>query len=120
MQRTFQFPMLAAFDATDGNASCLVRDRSNTPMQALTLLNDPVFDECARALGRRLMEHSADGGQRLNAGFELCFGRPPTDTEAAVLRDLVETQQKLGASETAIWQGVARTLLNVEEFITRE
>src|SRR5205807_2552718 len=49
VQRTLTYPMLAAFDVADGNQPCLRRDRSITPMQALTLLNDPVFTECTKA-----------------------------------------------------------------------
>ena len=52
-QRTVPYPMLMTFDAPDSNATCTRRERSNTPLQALTLLNDPVFFECAQALGAR-------------------------------------------------------------------
>ncbi|MES2692154.1 MAG: PSD1 and planctomycete cytochrome C domain-containing protein, partial [Verrucomicrobiota bacterium] len=53
-QRTVPYPMLMTFDAPDSNTSCTRRERSNTPLQALTLLNDPVFFECAQVLGRRV------------------------------------------------------------------
>ena len=120
MQRTFPYPMLAAFDAPDGNQACVRRDRSSTPMQALTLLNDPVFDECARVLGQRMAKESQDRAHRLRFGFQLCLTRPPADDELAVLSQLIDEQQQAGASEAAAWQGVARALLNLEEFITRE
>lgn len=55
-QRTVPYPMLMTFDAPDSNATCTRRERSNTPLQALTLLNDPVFFECAQALGKRMAE----------------------------------------------------------------
>jgi mono/diheme cytochrome c family protein len=119
-QRTLTFPMLATFDGADGNQPCVRRDRSTTPMQALTLLNDPVFIECARALGARLRREAKDQDERLRLGFRLCLGRPPSAEELAVLNDLVRQQQKLRASEEAVWGGVARTLLNLDEFITRE
>jgi hypothetical protein len=120
VQRTLTYPMLAAFDAADGNQPCLRRDRSMTPMQALTLLNDPVFTEAAQALGTRIRNASGDRTERLRFGFELCLGRAPSERESRVLLDLVATQSKLGANEAAIWSGVARTMLNLEEFITRE
>ncbi len=120
VQRTLTYPMLAAFDVADGNQPCLRRDRSITPMQALTLLNDPVFTEAAQALGSRLRKAATDRDARLRLGFQLCLARVPNPRELAVLTELVQTQQKLGANEEAIWIGVARTLLNLEEFITRE
>jgi hypothetical protein len=120
VQRTLTYPMLAAFDVADGNQPCLRRDRSTTPMQALTLLNDPVFTEAARALGARLRTEGAVRDDRLRLGFHLCLGRSPNARELGVLSDLVATQQKLGANEETVWFGIARTLLNTEEFITRE
>src|SRR5262249_22150889 len=65
VQRTLTFPMLATFDAADGNQPCVRRDRSTTPMQALTLLNDPVFAEAAQALGKRLRQTSSERDERL-------------------------------------------------------
>ena len=112
--------MLAAFDAPDGNQSCPRRDRSNTPIQALTLLNDPAFVECTHALGQRLLQISGDREQRLRQAFPLCLGRPASDAELAVLHELVMEQERQGQKEQPVWTGVARTLLNLEEFITRE
>ncbi len=120
MQRTFPFPMLAAFDAPDGNQCIVMRDRSTTPMQALTLLNEPTLDECARVLGKRLMSATQDQRGRLLLGFELCLSRPPLDAELTIMQSLVERQLRAGAKEEAVWRGVARTLLNLDEFITRE
>jgi hypothetical protein len=119
-QRTLVHPVLSTFDPADPNQPCAQRGRSVTPMQALTLLNDPTFAECARALGERLRAASPDLGRRLEHGFQLCLGRPPDGAEKAVLIELVESQQRLGASEAAVWIGVARTLLNLEPFTTRE
>jgi len=120
VQRTLTHPSLAAFDVADGNQSCVRRDRSTTPIQALTLLNDPVFVECAQALGRRLISLSPDRDERLRRGFELCVSRQPSPEELALLVKLVETQRSLGAADEAVWAGVARALLNLEEFTTRE
>jgi hypothetical protein len=120
VQRTLTHPMLAVFDVADGNQPCIRRDRSTTPMQALTLLNDPVYTEAAQALGAHLRKTSADRDERLQLGFRLCLGRAPNARELGVLAGLVQTQEKLGAKEEAIWSGVARTILNLDEFITRE
>ncbi len=120
VQRTLQHPVLAAFDGADGNQACVRRDRSNTPIQAFTLLNDPTYVECARALGERLRKSAPESEGRLRFGFRVCLGREPRAQELAVLSDLVRKQAALGASEEAIWTGVGRTLLNLEEFTTRE
>jgi mono/diheme cytochrome c family protein len=121
VQRTLQHPTLAVFDAADGNTACAKRDRSTTPLQALALLNDPVFVECAKALGARIAKHGGDTTEaRLRYGFELCLSRAPTARELAILTELVEAHEKLRAKPDAVWFGVARTLLNLEEFTTRE
>lgn len=120
VQRTLTYPTLAAFDAADGNQPCVRRDRSTTPMQALALLNDPVFVECTRSLGTRIQSLGKNPQERIERSFELCLGRPPEPMEMQVLEELVKTQQGYGASEKDIWHGVARTFLNLEQFITRE
>jgi hypothetical protein len=120
VQRTLPHPTLATFDGADGNLACPRRDRSLTPLQALALLNDPVFVECARALGERVRKSADNDEARLRFAFELCLSRPPSDRERAVLTELVQKQRKLGAKDEAVWFGVARTLLNLEEFTTRE
>lgn len=120
MQRTFPYPMIAAFDGPDGNQCTMLRDRSTTPMQALTLLNEPALDECAQAFGRMMMAATDDEIGRFQAGFVLCLSRSPDIDELLVLRELVETQRRAGAPDEAIWHGVARTLLNLDELITRE
>jgi len=119
-QRTLTHPTLAAFDAADGNQPCVRRARATTPVQALTLLNDPTFRECAVALGARLISASKQREERLRLGFRLCLGRAPALREMAVLTDLVKTLEKLRAKEPQVWTGVARTLLNLEGFVTRE
>jgi hypothetical protein len=121
VQRTLTYPTLAAFDVADGNQPCPRRDRSVTPMQALTLLNDPVFAECAEVLGARLRSAAPQEREaRLGFAFQLCLGRAPKARELKLLDDLVDAQVKLGANDVAVWNGVARVLLNLEEFITRE
>lgn len=120
VQRTLPHPTLAAFDGADGNQTCVRRDRTTTPIQALTLLNNPVFLESARALGERVRKLPGPPEERLRQAFRLCLSRLPTDAELAVLRELLETQQRLGAGEATQWAGVARTIFNLEEFTVRE
>jgi hypothetical protein len=119
-QRTLPHPTLQVFDGADGNSPCPRRDRSVTPLQALALLNDPVFVECAKTLGERVRKSAEGDDDRLRFAFELCLARPPSDRERAVLTELLQRQRKLGAKDDAVWLGVARTLLNLEEFTTRE
>jgi hypothetical protein len=120
VQRTLTHPSLAAFDVADGNSVCVRRERSITPTQALTLLNDPVYMECTKALGERLLKLSGSNDERLHAAFKLCLSRNPSDKELDLLTKLLDRQQQLGASEAAAWQGVARAILNLDEFSTRE
>lgn len=120
VQRTLPHPTLSVFDGADGNQPCPRRDRSVTPLQALALLNDPVFMECARALATRIRSNGTSDEERIRFGFELCLSRPPASTELSVIIDLIETQRKAREKEEAVWIGVARVLLNLEEFTTRE
>lgn len=120
VQRTLTHPLLTVFDAADGNQPCLRRDRSTTPMQALTLLNDPVFVECAQSLGGRIRRATGDRDARLRLAFQVCTGRPATARETLVLRELADALHATGAGDEAVWSGVARTLLNLEQFIMRE
>jgi hypothetical protein len=115
-QRTAPYPMLMNFDAPDMSVACSRRRSSNTPLQALNLLNDPVFHEAAQALAYR-MEHEAgaDVESRLRLGFALVLAREPSAKELARLKQYVDSQPK----ELA-WTGVGRVLLNLDEAIVRE
>ncbi|HND54611.1 MAG TPA: DUF1553 domain-containing protein, partial [Pirellulaceae bacterium] len=106
-------------DAPDGNQCTVQRDRSTTPLQALSLLNDPTIDDCAKMLGRRLRDESLDDDARLRTGFQSCVAREPSAEELDVLRELVKSQREAGADDEAVWRGVARSLLNLDETITR-
>jgi mono/diheme cytochrome c family protein len=110
-QRTSPYPMLMTFDSPDSNVTCTRRERSNTPLQALTLLNDPAFFECAQGLARRLVkEATPDGGAssdsktlrgaRLRYVFQVCLARAPEADELVELNDLFDQQQKLCAADT--------------------
>ena len=85
-------PMLTLFDAPDASMACTRRDRSNTPVQALTLLNDPAFVECARGLARRVVNFSKDDAARLTRAYEICLSRAPAADEAEVLLALLREQ----------------------------
>src|SRR5206468_5823423 len=87
--RSIPYPALQAFDAPNGDFACVRRSRSNTPLQALTALNEPVFMECARALGQKAMaEGGASDGDRLTHAFRRCVARKPSAEESAELLTL--------------------------------
>jgi hypothetical protein len=115
-QRTAPYPMLMTFDAPDSNVACTRRSRTNTPLQALNLLNDSVFLEAAQGLAFRVLREAPDDSQ-LEYAFRLCTGRTPTEREKHRLLTYRNSQQ--GTPE-AIWTSVGRVLLNLDEFITRE
>jgi len=139
--RATPHPALKVFDTPDAFASCTKRMRSNTPLQALTLLNDPAFFEIAVGLARRILkEGQGSNAEKIAFGFQLCLARQPDATEAKVLNGLLARQLKsfeakpaeakallkghdlAGNSETnlAAWTIAARVLLNLDETITRE
>jgi mono/diheme cytochrome c family protein len=141
-QRTSPYPMLTGFDAPDSNVCAVRRERSNTPLQALTLLNDVVFVESAQALAKRILTEQKDAtdAERITHAFRLCLGRAPADAESERLVKLLTQFRKLTAAdpdgaakllgahkpagvpatEAAAWVALARTLLNLDEFVTRE
>jgi hypothetical protein len=141
-QRTSPYPTLMTFDSPDSNVCVVRRERSNTPLQALALLNDTVFVEAAQALGKRVLtEGNGDAEeQRISRAFRLCLGRAPLPAEAARLTKLLEKFRRLTATdeagatkllgahkpagipvaEAAAWVALSRTLLNLDEFVTRE
>ena len=88
-------PFLRLFDAPDATAACTRRIRSNTPLQALTLLNDPTFTECARALADRLRNDVPEGDrERVRHGFRLCLGREPTADEIRKVERYLDDQRR--------------------------
>ncbi|MBI3664844.1 MAG: PSD1 domain-containing protein [Acidobacteria bacterium] len=139
-QRTSPYPQLVNFDEPDSVTSCTRRRRSNTPLQALNLLNDPVFVEAAQALAVRVLEEApANWNDRLEHAFQLCLSRKPDASEKARLAKFFEQQEKIfekardsarlatpnaapgvAPAETASLVMVSRALMNVDEFITRE
>ena len=139
-QRTSPYPQMVNFDAPDANVSAAQRRRSNTPLQALNLLNDPVFFEAAQTLAVRVLQESAPGwNERLDTAFQLCLSRKPSRSERDRLASYYEEQKKLNEkdaeslkqlalnpvpgvqpAEIAAWTGLSRVLMNLDEFITRE
>lgn len=116
--RATPYPGLTVFDAPDAQAACTRRNRSNTPLQALTLLNDAAFVEMASELAVRLKE-APDLPQRIDLAFKRCIARPPADAERAILAKLYE-DERAAAGEDAACKALARAILNLDEFITRE
>ena len=124
--RATPHPALAVFDAPDGFSTCTRRIRSNTPLQALTLLNDQQFFEFASALADRILDQGPEQPEaRIDYAFRLCLAREPQDVERKRLRELLD--QQLNASEgdpaqreKEAWLTMARVLLNLDETITRE
>lgn len=117
--RQSQHPLLTTFDAPDAQTACTRRTRSNTPLQALHLANDPTFIEMAQGLaGRMVKEGPDDDVGRIAHGFKLCFARVPSPEEQSrLIRYLSEQRQ---ANRDQAWTMLARVLLNVDEFVTRE
>jgi mono/diheme cytochrome c family protein len=127
--RATPFAFLATFDGPGGVQTCTRRLRSNTPLQALTLLNDPAFIEIARALATRILADCpppSSDVERIDHAFRLCLGRRPLDRERRALEDFLKTERSgapQGSSPSAAppeWVGLARILLNLDEFVTRE
>src|SRR5581483_4291811 len=115
--RQSQHPLVTTFDGADAQTACTRRNRSNTPLQALHLANDPAFVEFAEGLGKRILkEGGADDAARIDFAFKVCFARAPSAAERERLVQFVQTQ---GTSD-ARWTLLARVLLNLDEFITRE
>jgi Protein of unknown function (DUF1553)/Protein of unknown function (DUF1549)/Concanavalin A-like lectin/glucanases superfamily/Planctomycete cytochrome C len=143
-KRTIAPPMMMNFDAAQ-RESCVVREtRTNTPLQALDLMNDVTFVEAARFLGQRMMEKGgADPASRLRYGFRAALGRDPSENEARILRDnlnyhrdyfagkkdSVDEYLKEGDSpsdpaldrrDLAAYASVASLILNMDEMVTKQ
>lgn len=131
LKRGSPYPSFVNFDATPRLACTVRRSRTNTPLQALTLLNDPVYVEAAKSLaGRILAEREGEAlHAQLDFAFQLCTARKPTAAERKVLADLYRDQvRELGEQvakpdddkvEVDAWQSVAAVLLNLHETITK-
>lgn len=98
-RRSNPYPSMAAFDAPNREVCTLRRDRTNTPLQALVTLNDPVYVEAAQALGRRMSAFDGTVAEKATHGFQLCLARPPRAEELARLTSLYEAAHKRLASD---------------------
>ena len=129
LQRISPYAQFQTFDLPNVNRTCTRRGRSNTPLQALTLLNDPVFVEAAEALAKRMAESAeaeGDGEGYLRRGFWLVLGRAPEPVEMQRLSNFRRQQIELFKAEgtenpeRSAWVATASVLLNLDEFITKE
>ena len=124
--RATPHPGLTLFDAPNAIQACTRRPRSNTPVQALTLLNDEAAYECARTLGARVMgEVRGSDSARIDRAFQLALGRSPSSSEERTLAALLDQERGTPRpvpqrDESRAWTAVARVLLNIDEFMTRE
>jgi hypothetical protein len=142
-RRSAHYPAFATFDAPNREVCTFIRQRTQTPLQSLVLMNDPAFVECARGLAQRVMlEEPADLNRRLMRAFRLTLGRVPATDEIDILKRTYEQQLaafqsdpdsaaellKVGESKVpesldqvklAAMTAVANVLLNLNETITR-
>ena len=117
--RQAQHPLFTTFDGADAQTACTRRNRSNTPLQALHLANDPVFLELAAELGKRVeVEGPSDDAGRIAYAFKLCFCREPGAAEQSRLVQYLATLKKTNPKDA--WAAIARVLMNLDEFVTRE
>ena len=148
-RRSTPYPALQTFDVPNGDASCVRRQVSNSPLQALVTLNEPVFVETARALAKKVLaEGGASDAERITYAFRRVLSRKPTDAEARELLSLLKKQEQrladgwLNPVEVATGEArgprpgevppgatprqwgaytvLARVLLNLDETITKE
>ena len=116
----------------DSNVTCVKRTRSNTPLAALATLNNEVFNQAAKALGKRMIQEKVNDTDRIIRGFRLCVSREPSTKEQTLLNKLLhaarvfykshDTEAKVfnGDAEASAWAATARVILNMDEFIVRE
>ena len=113
LQRQFLHPMLKAFDAPRREECTAQRPRSNTPLAALVLLNDPTFVQAAEAFAKRIFESGGSStDSRLDFAFRNAVSRNPDDFERKTLKTLLSAKD---ANEKARWTTVARAILNLAE-----
>jgi hypothetical protein len=142
-RRTVPYPSMATFDAPSRELCTVRRIRTNTPLQALVTLNDPVFVEAAQGLARRIVREGGDTiAERARFGLQLCLCRPPTDAQVDQLvklftgefeayRNVEQAALQLAtdplgplpagmpASELAAWTVVANVLLNLDGVLSK-
>jgi hypothetical protein len=141
-RRSNPYPSMATFDAPNREVCTVRRERSNTPLQALVTLNDPVYLEAAQALARRMSKFGATPAAKARYGFRLCLARPPTESELTELLKLYaktydrfvgdsdkarnvatkpvgEAPEGSDVAELAAWTVVGNVLLNLDEVLMK-
>ena len=141
-RRSNPYPSMATFDAPNREVCLVRRERSNTPLQALVTLNDPVYVEAAQALARKMAAAGGTPADRARHGFRLCLSRPPTAEELqGLLRLFTKTRpryesdpakartvagkfpgdapQEAELAELAAWTVVGNVLLNLDEMLMK-
>ena len=142
-KRTIPPPSLGVFDAPDREKCIARRSRTNTPLQALVLMNDPTYVEAARALAEDLLHAERDPESRVSLAYERALARPPSESETELLLALAREQeakfrnapeqarrlievgestvaQDLEGAELAAWTVVASSVMNLDEAISKE
>jgi mono/diheme cytochrome c family protein len=140
VRRTSPYPSMTVFDAPSREVCTVRRVRTNTPLQALTMLNDPVFVDAAQALARRVLKEAGPApADRATLAFRLCTGRRPQAVELDAILKSYEQQRKhfeadpsgaerlaggtaagSNAADAAAWTMISNSLLNLDETVTKE
>ena len=141
-RRTSPYPSMATFDAPNRESCTLRRNRTNTPLQALVTMNDPVFIEAAQSLARRMAQQTGSAEDKARFGFRSCLIRVPSDaetkrlvkmhdealalykTDAAKAKDMATNPigaapQDADLADLAAWTTVANVLLNLDETLMK-
>jgi len=141
-RRTSPYPSMATFDAPSREACTIRRNRTNTPLQALVTLNDPVYIEAAQALGRLMATNGKTPEEKIAFAFRSCMSRMPSEKETARLLQVFEQAKSnyakdsrkaiematnpigalpkdADATELAAWTIVGNVLMNLDEFLMR-
>ena len=141
-RRSNPYPSMMAFDATNREVCTVRRARTNTPLQALVTLNDPVYIEAAQAIARRMAKSDSTPAEKVKSGFEQCLSRPPSAEEVTDLVKLYEQARERFAKdvdkakrlatnplgplpegadpvELAAWTLVGNVMLNLDEMLMR-
>jgi hypothetical protein len=145
LKRGSPYPSFMTFDATERMTCVTRRSRSNTPLQSLVLLNDPVYTEAAFAFGERMLSESPEDTDtsRIDYGFCIAVSRQPTAREVNLLQKLLNSERQalvanpkkvevimkdhsgidipesMDSNELAAWYVIAATILNLDETITK-
>ena len=133
---------MSTFDAPDRETCTVRRPRTNTPLQALILLNDPTYIEASRKLAERILRRTGSDADRITWAFRLATARAPSAKEQAILQRVLQQQRDhyrshppaaedllsngeaprdltLDAAELAAWTLLSSTILNLDETVTR-